>query len=414
MRARSPDFLHPRLSALSLFLIVFLGPIAPAYGEEAESLQKLVTDGKINVDVRYRYEFVDEDGKPKDAHANTVRSRVGFDTGRLYGFGVGFDIEYIESIGRERFNSTVNRKVDRPVVADPEDVEINQAFLINQGLIPDTTLKLGRQRIIWDNHRFLGNVGFRQNEQTFDSLRVINASLPDTELEYVFIDKVNRIFGDVSDAGNFDTSSHHLRAAYKGFDFGTIIAYAHLLDFDRRAQFGLSTQTYGLRFTGNYPLSDDLALLYTGEYAYQADFEDSPRDFDVNYWLGEGGINYRGVTVKAAVEALEGDNTDAFQTPLSTLHLFQGWADQFLVTPADGVIDVYVSVGTKLWDTSLYAVFHDLDAYSGPRHHGQEVDLQIFRKVVENLGLRLIYANYWADDFKTDVQKLWFSVEFKY
>ena len=48
-----------------------------------------------------------------------------------------------------------------------------QVFLGFDG-IPDTPLKVGRQRIILDNARFVGNVGFRQLEQTFDAARIEN------------------------------------------------------------------------------------------------------------------------------------------------------------------------------------------------------------------------------------------------
>ena len=50
------------------------------------------------------------------------------------------------------------------------------------------------------------------------------------------------------------------------------------------------------------------------------------------------------VTVKAAYESLEGNGARGFSTPLATLHAFQGWADVFLNTPADGVDDASLTL----------------------------------------------------------------------
>ena len=71
-----------------------------------------------------------------------------------------------------------------PVVADPESYEINRLQLTNTSII-DTTITLGRQRIVLDDHRFVGNVGWRQNEQTFDALRVVNKHIPNLTIDAV-------------------------------------------------------------------------------------------------------------------------------------------------------------------------------------------------------------------------------------
>jgi len=117
----------------------------------AEDWRNLYLDATPVLDVRYRYEHVDQDGIRKDANANTLRTRAGFETGRFYGFGVGFDVEWVEAIGNEKFNNTINGKTQYPVVADPDDEQINQLYIVSENTIPDTRLKLGRQRIIWDN-----------------------------------------------------------------------------------------------------------------------------------------------------------------------------------------------------------------------------------------------------------------------
>ena len=51
---------------------------APAAGE---GLETLVSDGKAALDLRYRYESVEQDGKPSTAGANTLRLRLDLATG---------------------------------------------------------------------------------------------------------------------------------------------------------------------------------------------------------------------------------------------------------------------------------------------------------------------------------------------
>jgi len=73
------------------------------------------------------------------------------------------DVDILAHLGTERFNDTVNGKTDRPVIGDPDTVEINQLYLKFSG-IPETILTGGRQLIKLDNDRFVGKVGFCMNE----------------------------------------------------------------------------------------------------------------------------------------------------------------------------------------------------------------------------------------------------------
>ena len=129
----------------------------------AEGFVESILAGKPIINLRYRFEHVDQEGLPEDANASTLRSRLGYETQAYKNFYVLVELESVFSIGKERFNDTINGKSDFPVVADPETTELNQGFLNFDGL-PDTSLRFGRQRIVLDNQRFVGAVGFRQNE----------------------------------------------------------------------------------------------------------------------------------------------------------------------------------------------------------------------------------------------------------
>lgn len=397
--------------------------LTPAYAESTDLLRKaLVDDATPYIDLRYRYENVDQNGIAKNANASTLRTKLGYRTGKLHDFSATLEFENVAYLGNDNFNNTINGKTSRPVVADPDSTEVNHAFLTYSG-IPDTTLQVGRQPYNLDNQRFIGTVGWRQNDQNFDAAGFTNQSLPDTTIFYSYIDNVNRIFSDDSPVGDFESSSHLMNATYSGFPYGKLTAYGYLLDFDEAAALALSSKTFGLRFTGETKAHEGLKLLYTAEYAHQSDYADNPTSYDANYYNLEGGVGYKGVIAKLGYEVLGSDNggTTSFQTPLATLHAFNGWADKFLTTPVTGLEDAYASISYKingtnevLDGTQFTVVYHDFSADSGGADYGNEWNASIGRNFMEHYSVLLKFADYNADSFATDTQKMWVQLGAKF
>ena len=405
-------------------VLVPLGVIMGAPdGSTAEMrLADLYREGTPILDVRYRFELVDQDGFDSDATANTIRTRFGFETGKVAGLGLGFDAEWTESIGQEDFDSTTNGRTNFPTVADPDDLALNRLFLVSDGTIPKTVAKLGRQRVIWDNARFIGNVGFRQNEQTFDAFRVSTRALPDTELEYAYFEEVHRIFGTDSTVGELKMNTHAIRAKYTGFSVATVVPFALLLDYDRLDQATDSNASYGALLSGSHRLSADWKLLYSGALARQQDYASNPNDMDLWYYAIEPGVAWNGVTARLGYEVLEGDGTTGFRTPLATLHKFNGLTDKFLTTPVDGLQDANLKLAAKgppgSWASGIdvKANWHEFFNEQNGSHYGREWNLgafRTFRMTHGDLALGLQYADYDADEFGADTRKLWFTIQFK-
>jgi hypothetical protein len=365
----------------------------------ADSFTDALVGGKVNLDMRLRYEYVDQDNNLKDANALTLRTRLGYVTGKFKGFDAKIEMENNAPIVSD-YNSGPggNNKTEYSVVADPEATEVNQAFLGFNG-IPDTSLKGGRQRIILGNARFVGNVGFRQLEQTFDAVRIDNTSIQDTTLLYSYVDNVRNIF-----ATDEDTRSHLINIQYKGLKFGTFTGYGYLLEFpDNESN---SQQTYGIRFSGDTEFSDT-ELLYAAEYAKQGDYKDGNSGIDGDYWLLELGMTGYGITGKVGYEVLGSDEYSGFETPFATKHAFNGWADVFLNTPKEGLRDAYLVLSSNLADVKLKGIYHDFQADSGGADYGQELDLSATYSFLEHYTVGLIYANYNADEYGVDTQKFW-------
>ena len=170
---------------------------------------------------------------------------------------------------------------------------------------------------------------------------------------------------------------------------------------------GGCTRTVGAALTGAHPLGEGPALTYRLEAAAQADTGDNPQAVDADYLRADLGLEVGKVTVGTGYELLGGSPAEgAFQTPLATLHAFNGWADMFLTTPADGLRDLFVSCGAGLGPWKLLAAYHDFAADAGGADYGTEVDASVVFTTPWKQKLALEVARYDADRFATDTDKV--------
>jgi len=365
-------------------------------------------DGSFGLAFRYRYELVDQDSFAADANASTLRTRLTYTSEAFRDFSLFLEMDDLRPAGADSFNSTRNGETTRPVVADPKGTDLNQAAVQYSGFA-NTGLVLGRQRINHANQRFIGGVGWRQNEQTYDALEVAHTFSDTLEARYTYVSNVNRVFGPSSGvpAADLRSSSHFLDANYDLSASASLMGYAYLLDFDNAP--AASNQTLGLRLTGMLDFNERVTMPYVVEYARQGDYANNSTDYDADYLLLEAGLSWPDYNVKLGYEVLEGDGTPerTFTTPLATLHAFQGWADRFLATPANGIEDLYLKVTGRVGVLDLTAVYHDFSADTGGGSYGDEIDLSAGWAFAENYSLLLKLASYRADGFATDTLKFW-------
>lgn len=376
---------------------------APALAT-SEAISKAIDASDIGLNFRYRYEHVDQDGVADEANASTLRSRLSIKSGKLAGFQGVIEVDNVSYLGGDNFNNTENGSTNYPVVADPDYTEINQAY-ISYAFDEKNSAAVGRQRINHAGQRFLGGVGWRQNEQTFDAARFQLMPIEGLSIDYAYIWEVNRIFGPEGADAEFEGDTHAFLASYQIAKGHTISAYAYLLDFNQAA--ALSSETYGLDYKGSFKVSDDVKLGVNLAFAEQSDYEDNPNDFDAGYYFGELSASFKPLTIAIGHEVLESDNGVSFKTPLATLHKFQGFADKFLVTPPNGIEDTYLKIVTKIGGVKLIAFYHDFEAETGGMDYGDEIDFIAAYNINKNYSVLFKYAAYDADDFATDTDKAW-------
>ena len=400
-----------KLAAIPAGLIAVLLASAVGQAQAADSFVEAFTKGKPGVSFRYRFEFVDQDGFDKNALASTLRGRLNFRTADWYGFGLFGEADYVTTIGWSDYNAgggNTPGKTEYPVVADPTGADLNQVYLSwkHSGL---GEFRGGRQRIIYDNARFIGNVGWRQNEQTYDAASYRFKNKSGLDLQFAYIGNVNRIFGDEVTAGDNDMKTWLGNAAMSWENVGKLTGYYYDIDNHDVATF--STNTYGFRFAGKRK-TGSVTLGYAAEYAHQTENADNPVDYSANYYRGDFSVAWDKFTPYIGYESLGGDDSRPnamFRTPLATLHAFNGWADRFLTTPPAGLNDFFLGVKGKAGTWNWNVLYHNYQAESGNADYGNEIDASLSHKFAERYAVLFKAAFFNGKDSSgfPDTTKLW-------
>jgi hypothetical protein len=400
-----------RLSALAA-----IGALVLPAGAQAQDIKPLF-------DARLRWENVDQDGFSRQADAATFRLRAGADLtsgdwsllaeGEATGAPIG------------RYDNGFNNKVQYPIVADPENIELNRLQLQYRGL-RKALVTFGRQRINIEDQRYVGAVGWRQNEQTFDAVRLEYGDAKDLRADLIYSWSVRTIWGiDGRDARQQAIGGNNVFAVVSHpTPVGTLSGFAFLVDQDEAAVQGyrLSSKSLGVRLAGTRQIASMAKVSYALSHARQSDWRRNPNDYHASYWLAEAGVELGAARFGLGHERLGADRglpLTSFQTPLATLHKFQGWADKFLTTPPNGIRDSYASAGYG-WkkvagvDAINAGIIHH--RFRSDRlgiHYGNEWDAMLSAQKGRWTATAKLAA-YGADAFATDARKIWLQLEWAY
>jgi hypothetical protein len=407
------------LTSLYLFGGGDIQPVEPVVEapapQAASSSFGIFSDIYAKGEIRPRYEYVNTDNAVGDAKALTNRLTLGIgaklfgveglstylEATNVSGSGNYYDFRLQDAADNGRYNA----------VADPSQTRVTQAYVDYQ--FGSTLLRAGRQGVNLDNQRFVGTVNWRQMPQTYDAAALIDHSVENLELLGAYVWRVNTIFDAdttkaVGDA--FDTNTVLLHAAYTVMPELKLTAYGYLVeDF---------SDTYGLFASGKVDLAGT-KVGYRAEYARQTDPSIGNGSADADYYNFEANANMNGLLLGARYEVLsagKGGN-GAFQTPLATLHGQNGWADMFLSTPANGLVDLNGMIG---YNSSAFgvakAIYHDFSSDKGSIDYGTELDLLYTRAIPGVKGLKgLIKASWYnSDSYKVDTNKVWVMLDYKF
>lgn len=441
------------VAVMGASLLAAMPALADEPPAQPQTLLEAITGGKPLTNFRLRYENVDQDGwigsaatgrNLDEADAWTLRSLIGWQTAPFKNFSIAAQLINVTQFNDDFYDSTnaifgssvavPSNKSKYPVVADPDYTGINQLFLEWTGL-PDTKVRVGRQSVKLDNVRFVGNVEFRQLMQVFDGIAIENKSIPDVELYVAHFEALRRITGEYINRGNVDIA----HATWKYSPTENLTGYGYLQNMPmngfnpynttphRDTSHGgtgfadNSSQTYGLRVDGSHKIDDAWKVLYTAEYAKQDDYRGGNDNIDAHYWRLGAGAGWGNWYLRLDRETLSSNgeataaNRYAFQTPLATGHLFQGWGDSFLLTPKEGMKDTFLSFGGEVFGIKLSGEYHWFDSdrdfrttgngsafssFTG-NQYGKELDLSAAYAFDKNWSGKIEYFGYNADDCYT-------------
>ncbi len=372
------------------------------------------------VDMRVRYETVEQGGLPHDADALTFRLRGGLQASSgpwsalVEGEGTLAAVDHY-------YDGLRGSAALRPLVGDPQDIALYRAQL--QYKVDGFVLTAGRQRISLDDERFVGAVNFRDNGQTFDAVRVEASPIKGLKADVSYAWSVDTIWGIDGNAARQPRISGNNILANLSYatPIGTLTGFAYLVDQDEFPvqKYALSSQSYGARFAGAHAFSRVVKLSYQASYATQSDYHRNSHSYRADYYLADATLDVAMVKLNAGYEVLGaahgregGVALTSFQTPLATGFKFQGWADKFLTTPANGVRDLYGSAGLgwKRIGLTIQAIYHRLTSDRLDLHYGDEWDALASAKV-GHTTVSIRYADYKADRLFTDTRKIWLQLD---
>ena len=395
----------------------------------------LFSNTKWNGEVRARYENVEvEDSTKHDANAQTVRATLGLEATLLGldGLSMKVDGTTVQTIGATRYDNDPLANLGDghyEVVADPEQTRFTQGYL--QYKYGKTTGKVGRQIVNLDNQRFIGSVDWRQMPQSLDAVTLTDTSIENLSLYGSYVYSYAQVF----DRPTQDSKSVLLNASYKVNDMVKVTAYDYMLSLENGSKTtNFAADTYGVAFTGDV-LAAGAKIAYRAEYAQQGNstFDtvntNTEGKHDGSYYNLDALANISGILVGAGYEFLSGtdasaaNTNDTFQTPLATLHKFNGWADKFLSTPKGGLCDASATLGyTAPGLGKAMVVYHDFEtdkSMGGKSDLGSELDMLYTNTIPGVKGLNgLIKAAYYdggdINGFNKDVSKVWLEVDYKF
>ena len=388
--------------------------LAAASYAPAQSITEFFTEGEFGFGMRARYEFAEVDGA-EDSNAFTLKTNISYKFAEQNGIGGFVDIADVSALDTDAYKVQLGEDLlqgdsGKTMIADIETTELKQAYVSYSGF-EGAMFKFGRQRIIYDNARHIGNVGWRQDEQTYDAFSAAYKGGGFT-LNYAYLWEINRIFGENLD---WDSDTHLFNATYSGIENVKFGGYAYLYELDQFGPFDDGVETFGAYVDGKASL-DSAVIGYRAEVATQ------DQDDDATYLHLYVDATVSGYTLGAGYEvlgAVDGVNSGTFATPLVTVHKFNGWADYSLPVGTagfggSGIEDFYIVFKTKIaGKVPFLAKYHNLESAAGDDFDGQEFDFSAAYKFNGHFT-GLLKGAFFDGDSQPDVTRIWTQLQFTY
>ena len=392
--------------------------ILPAFAQqEAEpfSLADSLARGRFTLELRPRYNRIDESDKPERTEGGTVRLAGGVRLVPADGVRIVLEGIHANHLGGDfNDNGALFATSRYPLLPDPRYTGMNQAYL--EGSADTFRLRAGRQVVRLGNQRWVSDNDFRQIPQVFDGFGATYTALPGTELHAAYFTQVRNTSG----------MTQRLRltlldAAWNPARGHSVAAYGVFHEQAQNGAFtGFADSSYkviGVRAEGAFASGGAIDFPYIAEYALQRPFASGDDRIHAPYWRAGGGVAYRENVARLDYE-VKGSNGGLYgvQMPLTDFYGFNGWTLHFFNTPRQGLRDGWITLRHGIHGFTLFAEAHRFRSDYGGIRLGRELDAGATYAWNENATLRLQHARYDPGSGTPDasIRKTWLTLTYTY
>lgn len=279
------------------------------------------------------------------------------------------------------------------------------------------SLKVGRQELVYDDSRILGNVGWAQQARSHD-LALLKFKTDEKGKFHLGLAVNNDSEGLKRTL--YNTNYKNMQFAWYNrksdkFDFSLLFMnVGQQVDKGITPEVDLETrynQTFGthmnyrpgkLAFTGSF-------YLQSGEHANGKDISAHMFDLGMKFKVADNWKGNVGIQMLSGTDRDEGDDFNSFTPLFGTNHKFNGHMDYFYVGNHGGDVglqDIYAGLNYKKDKYSFGATIHhfstaaDLYGMDGKEdaYLGTEVDLSFGYKYSKSVTFKLGYSQMFASD----------------
>jgi len=386
-------------------------------GNTPQGFDTALALGRPYLQLRPRYNRIDESDKPLLTEGGTVRALAGWRSGPWKDLRATVEAIHTDYIGRKRFNVDGAQFATSPypLLPDPRYTGVNQAnveYNSGEGL----QLKLGRQLVRMANQRWVSDNDFRQIPQVFDGAMATYAGIANTRLQAGYFARIRDTSGETE-----RVRLTVLDAAWNPLPSHSLSLYSHFHDQPVTSNFtGFTDNSYritGARAEGTLRLTKTLEVPYVLEAAQQKPYAGGDSRIDARYWRAGAGLATDAWTVRFDTET-RGSNGGIYglQAPLTDFYAYNGWTLHFFTVPKQGLRDRWLTARYAIGAVTLYGETHRFRSDFGGLDLGREHDLGVTWEVLPNALVRLQHARYDPGDglASASVRKTWLTLDYTF
>lgn len=393
-------------------IVAFVLAALPASARAFDDIRNTI-GGRFFLELRPRYNLIEETDKPLRAEGFTQRTTAGWQGAPLPDLRLTLELIHAGPFGKREFNTVgaANRTSPYPLLPDPHHTGLNRAFVEYTGLAA-TRLRAGRQVVRLGNQRWVSDNDFRNVPQLFDGVSAVYSGLGAVRLEAGHYRRVRETSG-----ARQDIALTVLEAAWNPAADHGISAYAVFHDQPDNLSFsGLANESYrvvGMRAEGTAATWRGIDVVYAAEYARQHAHAGGDPRIDVGYRRLGAGLSTPAWTVRYDHE-VRGSNRGLYglQAPLTDHYAWNGWTLHFFTGPREGLVDRWATARLAAGPVTLYAEAHRFRSDFGNVGLGREVDLGATWEIRPEIVARLQHGRYDPGAGTPDptVRKTWLTL----